>query len=161
MGFGAATLLEGGLTGVAVTVKELTSSPNKWRVGGVPLLALLSNEPKVGYQSHELVVPSQEVSLTDRPYQLLKAEERAWRLVDHYCNPGPIQYIDEGAESISKTIEALYGMETDIAIQIKGLCAAIRDETMFAEDEHLLVAALSALKSAKSVLSSMKGQSLD
>lgn len=155
MGFGAAALLEGGLTGVAVTVKELTSPPTKWRVGGVPLLALLSSQPKSGYQRHELVVPSQEVSLSDRPYQLLKAEERAWRHVDHYCNPGPIQYIDEGAESLSTTIEALYGMETDIADQIKGLCAAVRDDTMFAEHPHLLVAALSALKAAKGVLSSM------
>ena len=90
MGFGAACLIEGGLTGVAVSVKELTNSPQEWRVGGVPILALLRSQPKAGFRRHELVVPSQEVGLSDLPYQVLKANERAWRFVDHYCNPGPI-----------------------------------------------------------------------
>jgi len=40
MGFGAATLVEAGLTGVAVTVKEITNKAAEWRVGGVPILAL-------------------------------------------------------------------------------------------------------------------------
>jgi len=68
MGFGAAALVEGGLTGVAVSVKELTNAPTEWRVGGVPLLALLRSQPKAGYRRHELVVPSQEVGLPDVPY---------------------------------------------------------------------------------------------
>ena len=155
LGFGAAALLELGLTALAVCVKELTNGPAEWRVGGVPILALLRSQPKAGYKRHELVVPSQEVGLTDTPYQVLKANERAWRFVDHYCNPGPIQYMDKGAGSVSDTIEALYKVETDIADQIKGLCNAVRNETMFTEHPHLLVAALSALKAAKGVLTSM------
>jgi len=158
MGFGAAALLEGGLTGVAVAVKELTLPPAQWRVGGVPLLALLSSQPKTGYRRHELVVPSQEVSLSDQPYQVLKAHERAWKFVDHYANPGPVQYMDEGASSVSDTIMALYDVETEIAQEIKGLCAAVRSDTMFAEHPHLLVAALSALRAAKGVLRSMTEQ---
>lgn len=55
-----------------------------------------------------MVVPSQEVNLTDLPFQIYKAKERDWKFVDHYSNPGPIQYMDEGASSISDTIEALY-----------------------------------------------------
>jgi hypothetical protein len=155
LGFGAAALIEGGLTGVAVAVKELTNNVRDWRVGGVPILALLRSTPKAGYLRHELVVPSQEVSLSDLPYQVLKANERAWRFVDHYCNPGPIQYMDKGASSISDTVESLFKVETDVTDQIKGLCNAIRNETMFTEHPHLLLAALSALKAAKGVLSSM------
>lgn len=49
LGFGAACLLEGGLTGVAVSVKELTQSPVNWRVGGVPILSVMSSQPKSGY----------------------------------------------------------------------------------------------------------------
>jgi len=100
-------------------------------------------------------VPSQEVNLNDLPFQVFKANERTWRVVDHYANPGPIQYMDEGAEKPTDTIEALYKAESEIADQIKGLCAAVRNDTMFAEHPHLLVAALSALKAAKGVLSSM------
>ena len=51
-------------------------------------------------------------------------------------------------------------METDIADQIKGLCNAINNSTMFAEHQHLLVAALSALKAAKGVLNSMSEDSM-
>jgi len=58
MGFGAAALLEAGMTGQAVSVKELTNNATEWRVGGVPILALLRSQPKAGYKRHELVVPS-------------------------------------------------------------------------------------------------------
>ena len=96
-GFGAACLIENGLTGLGVAVKDVTKSPNEWRIGGVPLLACLRSQPKAGYRRNELVVPSQEVALNDIPYQRFKAKERLWRFKDHYCNPGPIQYLDEGA----------------------------------------------------------------
>ena len=76
-------------------------------------------------------------------------------MVDHYCNPGPIQYMDMGANSVTDTVNSLFLVETDIADQIKGLCNAIRNETMFTECTHLLVAALSSLKSAKGVLGSI------
>lgn len=79
-------------------------------------------------------------------------------MIDHYANPGPIQYVDQGANECTETIQALYTVETQIADQIKGLCSAVRNDTMFAEHPHLLVAALSALKAAKGVLSSMTEQ---
>ena len=42
-------------------MKDVTKTPNLWRVGSVPLLSMLRSQPKVGYQRYELVVPSQEV----------------------------------------------------------------------------------------------------
>ena len=108
LGFGAAAILEAGLTGQAVSIKDLTSEPSRWRVGAVPILALLSSAPKAGYKRNELVVSSQEVRLTDLPYQVFKANERQWRKVDHYCNPGPIQYSDLGCDSTTRTLQALY-----------------------------------------------------
>ena len=127
LGYSAAILLDSGMNGVAVTVKELTNKPSEWRVGGVPILALLRSTPKSGYKRNELVVASQEVALTDLPYQVLKANERAWRFVDHYCNPGPIQYTDMGHDSISDTLRELYKVETDITDQIRGLCNSINN----------------------------------
>ena len=41
LGFAAGVLLAAGLNGITVSVKELTNKPNHWRVGGVPILALL------------------------------------------------------------------------------------------------------------------------
>lgn len=98
-----------------MSVKELTNSPDQWRVGGVPILALLRSQPKSGYKRNELVVPSQEILLTDTPYQVLKANERSWRFVDHYVNPGPVQYTDFGKDCVNETLEECYKTETDIA----------------------------------------------
>ena len=83
-------MLDAGLSNVAVSVKDLTNEPSKWRVGAVPILALLDSHPKAGYKINELIVPSEMVNLSDMPYQRFKAVERAYRFVDHYCNPGPI-----------------------------------------------------------------------
>ena len=58
LGYSAATLIDSDLTGMAVTVKELTNKPTEWRVGGVPILALLRSQPKSGYKRNELVVAS-------------------------------------------------------------------------------------------------------
>ena len=63
LGFSAAALLDAGLTGLAVSVKELTNPASQWRVGGVPLLALLRSQPKSGYSRKELNVGSQEIQL--------------------------------------------------------------------------------------------------
>ena len=73
---------------------------------------------------------------------------------DRYCNPGPIQYTDLGYDSVSETLQQHFNSETEVSEQIKGLCNAIHNQTMFNDHEHLLVAALSALKAAKGVLDS-------
>ena len=49
-------------------------------------------------------MPSDEVSLDGEAYQLLKQHEDSWRMVDHYCNPGPIQYDDVGKDSRMETL---------------------------------------------------------
>lgn len=67
MGFGAAALLEAGCTGLAVGVKEITSKPEAWRVGGVPLLSLLTVVSKPGH-ADQAIIASQEVRTQDLPY---------------------------------------------------------------------------------------------
>lgn len=115
LGFGAAVLIRNGLSGYTMSVKDLTKDPSGWRVGGVPLMALLRSQPAAGFERHQLIVNAQKVQLTDAPYQAVKANEHAWRFVDHYSNPGPIQYSGFGADSTSKTVEELFTSETDIA----------------------------------------------
>jgi hypothetical protein len=40
-GFTAAVLIENELTGMCAVVKSITGPPSTWRIGGVPLLAML------------------------------------------------------------------------------------------------------------------------
>ena len=114
LGFSAAALLEGGANAMCVTIKDLTKKVSEWRAGGVPILALLRSQPKSGYKRHELVVPSQEVQLDDPAYQALKANEREWRYVDHYSNPGPIQYADKGFDARTDTIQLMHNADQGI-----------------------------------------------
>lgn len=89
-GYTAGVLIENGLTGLTVTAQQITSPAAKWRVGGVPILAMVRSQPKSGFSRAELVVPSEEVDLNGEAYQRMKAVERGWRFIDHYSNPGPI-----------------------------------------------------------------------
>ena len=82
--------MENGLTAMSVTVQQITTTSNKWRVGGVPLMSLVRSQPKSGFNRSDLVVESQEVNINDEMYQRMKAVERGWRQIDHYSNPGPI-----------------------------------------------------------------------
>ncbi len=82
--------MENGLTAMSVTVQQITTTSDKWRVGGVPLMSLVRSQPKSGFNRSDLVVESQEVNINDEMYQRMKAVERGWRQIDHYSNPGPI-----------------------------------------------------------------------
>lgn len=62
--------------------------------------------------------------------------------------------MDYGHDSVTDTIESDYQNETQVSDLIKGLCNTIHNSTMFTEHQHLLVAALSALKATQSVLDS-------
>lgn len=56
-----------------------------------------------------MVVASDEVDLNGETYQRMKALERGWRLIDHYSNPGPIQFFDDGVkDDIVVTLRCMY-----------------------------------------------------
>lgn len=49
MGFTAAVLIQHKLTGLAVSVTNVTSQSKNWRVGAVPILSMLHALPKEGF----------------------------------------------------------------------------------------------------------------
>jgi hypothetical protein len=158
MGFTAGCLIEAGLTGMAVSVNNVTKPAAEWRVGGVPLLALLSESPKSGFNTTDLVVRSEDVNLNGCAFQAMKTMSKEWRMRDRYTNPGPIQfYLDDSAENnkISMSISMQYERSDDITEEIRGLCHTIQNDCIFTEEPHLLHAALSSLLSAKQVINSL------
>lgn len=130
---------------MSVTVQQITTTSDKWRVGGVPLISLVRSQPKSGFNRSDLNVESQEVNLNDEMYQRMKAVERGWRQIDHYSNPGPIQFWDKGNKSRDATLDSTYSHKTIISNQIKALCHSIQNDCLFVDHEHLLIAALSSL----------------
>ena len=97
---------------MVVTAQNVTSDPSNWRVGGIPLLSLLRSQPKSGYKRSELVVPSEEVDLSGQVYQRVKALERSWKFVDHYSNPGPIQFQGFAQDDIALTLKYMLHSKT-------------------------------------------------
>ena len=89
---------------MCTTVQQITDTPHKWRIGGVPLLSLVRSQPKSGFKRSDLVVASEEVDLNGEIFQRMKAVERSWRYIDHYSNPGPIQFYDKGNDQIDLTL---------------------------------------------------------
>lgn len=83
---------------------------------------MVRSQPKSGFKRSDLVVTSEEVDLNGEPYQKMKALERSWRLVDHYSNPGPIQFNDFGHDDVNMKLKSMYGFKTKISDKIKALC---------------------------------------
>ncbi len=158
MGFTAGCLIEARLTGMAVSVNNVTKPSKDWRVGGVPLLALMSVYPKQGFSINELIVRSENVNLTGTAFQVMKTQSSAWRANDRYTNPGPIQfYLDDSAENnkVSMSLTMQFEQRDQLAEEIRGLCHSIQNDCIFAEDQHLLHATRQSLLSAKHVINSL------
>lgn len=155
-GFAAGRLIEAGLTAHCVSVHQVTQSPEEWRVGGVPILALLSSHPKEGFKKHTLTVRSEDVALNSAVFQDYKACGKKWVTSDHYTNPGPVQFNYDAVQDreIADTLKFSYQEVDDLTAEISGLCNSIQNDSLFTEHKHLLVAALSSLKSAKMVINS-------
>jgi len=68
MGYTAAVLAQHRLTGLAVTVTNVTHPPKLWRCGGVPILGLLEALPKEGFKSSDLVVKSDNVDTSGKTF---------------------------------------------------------------------------------------------
>lgn len=56
---------------------------------------------------------------------------------------------------INETIRLRFDRSNQLMEEIRGLCHSIQNDALYSEHQHLLFAALSSLKSAKSVINSM------
>lgn len=157
MGYTAAALVQHRLTGLCVTVNNVTAPASTWRCGAVPLIGLVDDKPRSEYPSSHLSVSSDLVDLTAKTFQMQKTQSKSWRVRDRYTNPGPIQfYLDEADENnkIPITLTQMFQNSDEMTEQIRGLCQSLKGDCIFTEHAHLLYAALSSLKSAKLVLNS-------
>jgi pyrophosphate--fructose-6-phosphate 1-phosphotransferase len=68
MGFTAAALIQHKLTGLVVTVNNVTAPASDWRCGGVPIIALMDVQPRAEFKKTDLVVPSENVDLSAKTF---------------------------------------------------------------------------------------------
>ena len=152
-GFTAGILIQNNLTGMWVTARGLSSDPSDWKVGGVPIVAMMRKKNKSSvYGLDKVMVPSEEVDLEGGVYQKVKVSSKRWELNDRYMNPGPMQLFGENSYRINDTVfYGNYKYSTLVSL-IKDLCNLVQRRCMFADDTGILTAAIASLKGIKDTI---------
>ncbi len=90
LGYGAAALIQAGLTGYMSSVKNLDKPASKWVAGGVPLTMMMNMERRHG--KAKPVIKKALVELKGNPYKKLIKNKKVWAESESYLDAGPIQY---------------------------------------------------------------------
>lgn len=93
LGYTAALLAHEGATGYMCFVENLSAPVAEWKVGGVPITALMHFEMRKGKQKP--VIKKTLVDLKGVPFQRLKKAKEKWELEDNYEYSGPLQFYGE------------------------------------------------------------------
>jgi len=93
LGFAATLLVDHGFTAYMACISNLTSSPEQWNIGGVPLTALMNLEMRKGKEKP--VIQKKLVELDGKAFIHFAAERKHWELRDEYRFPGPLQFFGE------------------------------------------------------------------
>ena len=104
-GYTAGVLIQNKQTGMCVTARGLASHPTEWKVGGVPLIAMMRQKLRSSvYGKDKTMIQSEEVDLTGGVYQKVKVAAKEWEMYDRFINPGPIQLFGEGKDTVNSTV---------------------------------------------------------
>jgi len=90
LGQGAFHLINYGLSGYMVYVKNTHLSTSEWVPGGIPITMLMNMEERKGLLKP--VIQKALVLLDGKPFLAFKEKRDEWKMIDDYRFPGPIQY---------------------------------------------------------------------
>ena len=134
-GFTAGVLVQNGLTGLCVTARGLASDPTDWKIGGVPLVAMMKKKNKSSvYGKDQVMIRSEEVDLEGGAYQKIKVSSKRWEINDRYMNPGPMQLFGENSHRVNDTVFHGNLKYSSQVTMIKDLCNLIQRRLTFADD---------------------------
>ena len=77
-------------SGFMAALSRLHEKPQEWEPLAVPLISLLHFERRKGEKKP--VIRRVLVDLQGKPFTLFAKERDSWRLLDHYSQPGPMQF---------------------------------------------------------------------
>jgi pyrophosphate--fructose-6-phosphate 1-phosphotransferase len=105
LGYVAALLIGEGKTGYMASVRNTTSSADKWIAGGVPVTLMMNMERRHGEMKP--VIQKALVKLESAPFKKFAEQRAAWALNTMYVYPGPIQYFGptEVCDMPTKTLQ--------------------------------------------------------
>jgi len=97
LGILSALIIRWKLNGYMACINNLAESASEWEILTVPLCQMIHQENREG--KWKAVIQKSLVNLNDPPFLSFDQEREEWRLKDHYCTPGPIQF--SGNEQIA------------------------------------------------------------
>lgn len=103
LGIVAGGLIENGHTGYLARAIGLTQAPELWRVGGVPLTAMMRMERRKGHDTP--VISKSVVDMAGPVFQTFKKDRQNWSLSDEFRIVGPMQFYGDGADALTFTME--------------------------------------------------------
>ncbi|MCX7625933.1 MAG: diphosphate--fructose-6-phosphate 1-phosphotransferase [Candidatus Sumerlaeaceae bacterium] len=112
LGYAAAQLIRGGLTGYTVSAKNLAHPVEKWEFGGVPVASMVVMEHRKG--ALKPVIKKALVELDSPAFKYFAKHRDMWSVEDAYKSPGPIQYFGPPEICDSRNITML--LEAGIAV---------------------------------------------
>jgi len=105
LGYAAALLIAGGVSGYTVSARNLAAPVEDWILGGVPVASMLTIETRKGKEVP--VIEKALVDPDDAPFQAFAAARESWKVEDAYVFAGPVQYFgpSEICDAPTKTLE--------------------------------------------------------
>ncbi|KAG2300963.1 hypothetical protein Bca52824_037435 [Brassica carinata] len=114
LGYGTGMLLNSGKTGLISWVGNLAAPVEEWIVGGTALTALMDVERRHG--KFKPVIKKAMVELEGAPFKKFASLREEWALKNRYINPGPIQFMGPGSDSLSHTLLLELGAQYSLSI---------------------------------------------
>lgn len=107
LGIGAALLIFNNHSGTMCVLQNLKEASEKWRVIAIPLIYHLAMEERKG--KRKPVIKKALVDLQGELFKSFLRERDAWRVLDAYLSPGPIQFYgrEELKEAKTRTLTAI------------------------------------------------------
>jgi len=102
LGYSAAYLIQGGLTGYTVFGQNMLAPTEEWQMGGIPVTSMLNLELRKGKMKP--VIKKALVELEGKPFKKFAAERDNWVVNDAYRFVGPIQYYGPPELADARTI---------------------------------------------------------
>ena len=100
LGFTAGGLISAGLTGYMANVSDLHLDVPEWKAGGCPLVLMMTIERRKG--KDKPVIKKYLVELDGAQFLAFAAVRESWKLLDCYCQVGPLQFTNSDSNYMIK-----------------------------------------------------------
>eukprot|EP00698_Gefionella_okellyi_P006250 TRINITY_DN15641_c0_g1_i1.p1 TRINITY_DN15641_c0_g1~~TRINITY_DN15641_c0_g1_i1.p1 ORF type:complete len:1234 (+),score=321.17 TRINITY_DN15641_c0_g1_i1:35-3703(+) len=137
LGFAAGALVDVGCTGYMSCVRNLAQSQDHWSIGGAPITSFMNIELRKGKPNP--VIRKALVELNGLPFVTFAQLRDAWRIDDHYRNPGPIQYEGPSRHSITFTLQSTTNCDLVAQVQPQSSDAPVTQEVQRFDDQPAFV----------------------